>query len=85
MWRVNSAELTAEIARQLHTILRETDVCWEFVARDGRPVTELARVADALGADAIIVGASRRRLRWRCLSVPGRLVRKRNWPVTAVP
>jgi nucleotide-binding universal stress UspA family protein len=85
LWRANSAELTAGIAAQLTAALAETDVSWEFVARDGRPVAELARMAAVLGADAIIVGARRRRLRWTCRSVPGRLLRKGHWPVTAVP
>jgi nucleotide-binding universal stress UspA family protein len=85
LWRANSAELTAGIVGQLGAILGETDVCWEFVQCDGHPVAELARMADALGADAIIVGASRCRVRRSCLSVPGRLLRKKNWPVIAVP
>jgi nucleotide-binding universal stress UspA family protein len=85
LWRANSAELTAGIASQLNAALGETDVCWEFAHRDGRPVAELASMATALGADAIIVGAPYRRLRWTCRSVPGRLLRKGNWPVTAVP
>lgn len=85
LWRANSAKLAAGIASQLNAAVGETDVSWEFVQRDGRPVTELARTATALGADAIIVGASRRWVRWMCLSVPSRLLRKGNCPVTAVP
>jgi nucleotide-binding universal stress UspA family protein len=85
LWRANVAQIAAEVASQLHAALDETDVSWEFTQRDGRPVTELARMATALSADAIIVGASRRRLGRICLSVPGRLLRTGSWPVTVVP
>lgn len=85
LWRANSAELTTAITGQLNAALRGTDVAWEFVQRDGRPVTQIAEVATALRADVVIVGASRRRAGRSWLSIPGRLLRKGNWPVAAVP
>jgi nucleotide-binding universal stress UspA family protein len=85
LWRANVPRLAEEIAVKLHAALDGTDVSWEFVQHVGRPVTELARMATALDADVIIVGASRRRVRRICRSVPARLLRKGNWPVTAVP
>jgi nucleotide-binding universal stress UspA family protein len=66
--------VTAAIAGRLNAALRGADVAWEFVQRDGRPVTQIARVATPLGADAVIVGASRRRAGRLCLSTPSRLL-----------
>jgi nucleotide-binding universal stress UspA family protein len=52
---------------------------------DGLPTAEIARLADELRADAVVVG-SPRSLRHRIAgSVPVRLVRHGNWPVTVVP
>ncbi|MFG1925428.1 universal stress protein [Cryptosporangium sp. NPDC048952] len=57
----------------------------EFVVRDGERLKELAAVADAYHADAVIVGASTRLGSRLAGSLAVRLVRQRNWPVTVVP
>ena len=57
----------------------------EFVVRDGDRLKELAAVADAHHADAVIVGASTRLGSRLAGSLAVRLVRQRNWPVTVVP
>ena len=75
----------ADITRELAVVLREENVPWELLYRRGCPVTQLARAADALCADAVVVGASRRRPRRVTPSVAGRLLRSRHWLVTVVP
>ena len=48
---------------------------------DGDPFEQLTSVADEVGADEIVVGASTRRLG----SLAVRLIRDGRWPVTVVP
>lgn len=52
-----------------------------LVVCDGNPFEELSAVAEDVGADAIIVGASEHRIG----SLAVRLVRAARWPVTVVP
>ncbi|MGI8754232.1 MAG: universal stress protein [Acidimicrobiales bacterium] len=51
----------------------------------GDPATELARVADDVRADAIVVGRSSDSARHLLGSVPRRLVRHAGHPVIVVP
>jgi nucleotide-binding universal stress UspA family protein len=83
--RASLAKLAAGIADQLDAVLGEADVSWEFLHREGHPATELARAADVLRADAVVVGASRHWLRRAGLSAAGGLLRSGHWPVTVVP
>ncbi|SDF71296.1 universal stress protein [Klenkia brasiliensis] len=57
----------------------------EYVAADGDPVTEITRVADALLADAVVVGASQQAGHRWVGSIAVRLVKAGRWPVTVVP
>ena len=84
-WRATVAELAAGIANQLEAVLGEADVSWEFLHREGHPAIGLARAADVLRADTVVVGASRHWLRRAGLSVAGGLLRSGHWPVTVVP
>ena len=84
-WRASLAKLAAGFADQLEAVLGEAGVSWEFLHREGHPVTELARAADVLRADAVVVGASRHWLRRAGFSVAGGLLRSGHWPVTVVP
>ncbi|MCQ0009913.1 universal stress protein [Actinomadura madurae] len=60
-------------------------VPYEFVAEQGDPYGVLARVADEVRADAVIVGASAQAGHRLVGSVAVRLVRTGRWPVTVVP
>jgi nucleotide-binding universal stress UspA family protein len=80
----NAERVQAEIAATLTTALHQLNLPWEFRRSQGRPVVELARLADKLHADAVIVGASHRRTRWTG-SLTSRLTRSCHWPITVVP
>lgn len=53
--------------------------------RQGTPAQEIARVANEVHADAVVVGNSRRRLRPAGRSIAVQLARRGAWPVTVVP
>ncbi len=56
-----------------------------LVEREGDPATEIAKVADELRVDAVIVGASTQ-VGHRFIGALGvHLVRLAHWPVTVVP
>jgi nucleotide-binding universal stress UspA family protein len=56
-----------------------------FIEREGEPGAEIAKVADELRVDAVIVGASTR-VGHRFVGALGvHLVRLARWPVTVVP
>ncbi len=56
-----------------------------FLDRTGNPVAEIARAADELSVDAVVVGASTRAGHRFVGSIAGHLVRIARWPVTVVP
>lgn len=72
-------EQLANVARSERGVEVECAVC------DGVTTREIARVADELHADAVVVGCSRSRLHRIAGSVAARLVRRGSWPVTVVP
>ncbi|MRH91736.1 universal stress protein [Nocardia sp. SYP-A9097] len=90
---VDSRSITSEIADDLIREIRAAaervrdifTVKWEFVTRRGDPYAELAKAADELGADAVVVGASQQAGHRLVGSVAVRLVRSGRWPVTVVP
>ncbi|MFJ4653195.1 universal stress protein [Nocardia sp. NPDC088792] len=85
--------LTSDIADELAQEIREAvervedvfTIRWKFLTRRGDPYTELAKAADELGADAVVVGASQQAGHRLIGSVAVRLVRSGRWPVTVVP
>ncbi|WP_437073796.1 universal stress protein [Streptomyces sp. enrichment culture] len=87
------AEATEEIAEDLVAQIREaaerlkgvSEVRWEFHTFRGDPYGGLARAADELKADAVVVGASERAGHRLVGSVAIRLVKAGRWPVTVVP
>jgi nucleotide-binding universal stress UspA family protein len=87
------AETTAEIAEQLiaeirHAAKQIQDVFqlrWEFHTFRGDPFNGLAKAADELKADAVVVGASEQAGHRIIGSVAIRLVKVGRWPVTVVP
>ncbi|MFF1907267.1 universal stress protein [Kitasatospora sp. NPDC058218] len=86
-------ETTQEIADELLTALREAEhrlsdvwrVDWRFLTVRGDPFAGLARTADELRADAVVVGASEQAGHRVIGSVAVRLVKAGRWPVTVVP
>ncbi|MFF4585079.1 universal stress protein [Streptomyces sp. NPDC001388] len=87
------AETTGQIAEDLVAQIREAtertrgifDVRWEFHTFPGDPYTGLAKAADELTADAVVVGASEQAGHRIVGSVAVRLVKAGRWPVTVVP
>ncbi|WP_078861126.1 universal stress protein [Streptomyces rubellomurinus] len=86
-------ETTQEIADELLAALREAEhrvrgvwrVDWQFLTVRGDPYTGLAKLADELRADAVVVGASEQAGHKVIGSVAVRLVKAGRWPVTVVP
>jgi nucleotide-binding universal stress UspA family protein len=56
-----------------------------FMERTGSPLNEIARVADELRVDAVVVGASMQAGHRFIGAIATRLVRVARWPVTVVP
>ncbi|MFJ2863420.1 universal stress protein [Kitasatospora sp. NPDC087314] len=86
-------ETTQEIADELLVALREAEhrvrevwrVEWRFLTVRGDPYAGLAKLADELRADAVVVGASEQAGHRVIGSVAVRLVKSGRWPVTVVP
>ncbi|CAL9284620.1 MULTISPECIES: universal stress protein [Streptomyces] len=87
------AETTDEIAEDLVAQIRDAaerlkgiyEVRWEFHTFRGDPYNGLVKAADALKADAVVVGASEQAGHRIVGSVAVRLVKAGRWPVTVVP
>ena len=78
-------EIDAEL-RPLVEMLAETlHIAAEYRLLRGDAATELTRLADALPADAVVVGSSTQAGHRVVGSVAVRLVRAGHWPVTVVP
>ncbi|MER6397323.1 universal stress protein [Kitasatospora sp. NPDC059973] len=86
-------ETTQEIADELLAALREAErrlsdvwrLDWRFLTLRGDPFAGLARMADELRADAVVVGGSEQAGHRVIGSVAVRLVKAGRWPVTVVP
>jgi nucleotide-binding universal stress UspA family protein len=76
-------ELRAEIDRAISQ--GRPAVRYEFVVEQGDAATVLARTADRVRADVVVVGASAQAGHRLVGSVAVRLVRAGHWPVTVVP
>lgn len=87
------AETTGQIAEEILRQARKDaeylghafPVRWEFHTLRGDPYTGLAKAADDLRADAVVVGASERAGHRFIGSLAVRLVKAARWPVTVVP
>ncbi len=90
---VPMAEATSRIAEDIVTQIRQSaerlgddfTLRWEFHTFPGDPFTGLARAADDLRADAVVVGASEQAGHRIIGSLAVRLVKAARWPVTVVP
>ncbi|WP_395106126.1 universal stress protein [Actinomadura sp. SCN-SB] len=83
-------ETAEELAEELRAELRRTSeqipgVRYEVVLEHGDAAAVLARIADEVKADAVVVGASAKAGHRFVGSVAIRLVRAGRWPVTVVP
>ena len=75
----------ADMERRADAIAKELAISITFRAARGDPYTEIARIADEVRADAIVVGASKHAGHRFVGSLAVRLVRAGKWPVTVVP
>jgi len=78
-------EAAEEARRGVEEIFRELGVPITFIAASGDPFTELCRVAEGIGTDAVVVGASAHAGHRLTGSLAVRLVKAARWPVTVVP
>ena len=78
-------EAAEEARRGVEEIFRERGVPITFIAASGDPFTELCRVAEGIGTDAVVVGASACAGHRLVGSLAVRLVKAARWPVTVVP
>ena len=78
-----------EVEKEFRAAIRRekefSDLDLELLVRYGDPFGELARAADELRADAVVVGRSESALHRLTGSVAIRLVRSGRWPVIVVP
>jgi len=81
-------EIAADLRRQVEQRLEDwglpSAVCTFVVAR-GEPFAEIARIAEEVRADGVIVGASMHTGHRLVGSLAVRLVRAGRWPVTVIP
>jgi nucleotide-binding universal stress UspA family protein len=80
-----AAQVDAELRAELAPAAERLGIEVEYLTASGDPVAELSRIADALPADAVLVGASEQAGHRVIGSVAVRLVRTGRWPVTVVP
>jgi nucleotide-binding universal stress UspA family protein len=80
-----SAEVDEGIRREVQQGADALGIEIEYRTVHGDPVTELTHIADAVLADAVVVGASEQAGHRVIGSVAVRLVKAGHWPVTVVP
>jgi nucleotide-binding universal stress UspA family protein len=52
-------EIESEVRQSVMRLVGATGVAWEYVVRVGSPGEEIAKVADEVGADLVVVGSNR--------------------------
>jgi nucleotide-binding universal stress UspA family protein len=77
--------VATEIRDTLEEGARRLGIDVTFMERSGSPLNEIARVADELRVDAVVVGASTQAGHRFVGAIATRLVRIARWPVTVVP
>lgn len=77
--------VAAEIREVLQEGVERLGIDVTFMERIGSPLSEIARVADELRVDAVVVGASTQAGHRFVGAIATRLVRIARWPVTVVP
>lgn len=79
------AEIAAALRAGLADRLDQDGLDWEFHNCRGSPYLELTKIACAVQADTVVVGATGSIARRLIGSIAVRLVRCRQWPVIVVP
>lgn len=74
-------ELLAQFANLVH---EQYGIEANYLLRDGLPAKEIARVADEVHADVVVVGASCSRFHLTSPSIPGKLMKHSSWPLIVV-
>lgn len=77
--------VASEIREGLEEGVQRLGIDITFMERTGSPLNEIARVADELRVDAVVVGASMQAGHRFIGAIATRLVRIARWPVTVVP
>jgi nucleotide-binding universal stress UspA family protein len=83
--RATQDEMAREIRDLIGAGVSRLGLDVTFLERAGSPVAEIARVADELLVDAVVVGASTQAGHRFVGSIAAHLVRIARWPVTVVP
>jgi nucleotide-binding universal stress UspA family protein len=83
--RETQDELVREIREAVISGMDRLGIDVTFLERAGNPVAEIARAADELQVDGVIVGASTQAGHRFVGSIATHLVRIARWPVTVVP
>jgi nucleotide-binding universal stress UspA family protein len=78
-------EVGEELARLIRDNADRIGVKVKFVVTEGDPFAAITRVAEQVGAELIVVGASESAGHRLVGSLAVRLVRSGRWPVTVVP
>jgi nucleotide-binding universal stress UspA family protein len=78
-------EIEADLRRTVDEASAYYGIDAELRFASGDPANEIARVADDVRADSVVVGASEKARHRLVGSVAHRLVRHARWPVTIVP
>jgi nucleotide-binding universal stress UspA family protein len=78
-------EIADDLRREVTNGAARVGVRVEFIATRGDPLSELARIADEVQADGVVVGVSEKTGHRLVGSLAVRLVRIGHWPVTVVP
>jgi nucleotide-binding universal stress UspA family protein len=78
-------DVAEEVRREVEAAVEYMQMSADYRAVRGDPFTELARIADEVRADAVVVGASTQAGHRLIGSLAVRLVRAGRWPVTVVP
>jgi nucleotide-binding universal stress UspA family protein len=78
-------QLEEDLGRQVLEGANRVGLQAEFLVADGDPFAELCRIAEQVGAEMIVVGASESAGHRLVGSLAVRLVRAGRWPVTVVP
>lgn len=83
--RQTQDEIAREIRDMVSSGMQRIGLEVAFLERAGNPVAEIARAADELQVDAVVVGASTQAGHRFVGSIAAHLVRIARWPVTVVP
>jgi nucleotide-binding universal stress UspA family protein len=79
------SQTAAEIRQLIAANADRIGIDVTFIEATGNPVQEIARIADELRVDAVVVGASSQAGHKFIGSIAMALVRSAHWPVTVVP